>query len=673
MMASNFKASLDIFAHMRRFGLPLHRVTAGRCLFLGGSTDLETNAHGIRTGDLSALVTGLIKWPISEVYSPGPAIALMKHWPSKIDAMARLALTQDVRFISGVPSWAIMLFERVIAIAREQGHDVSTIRQIWPNLQIFVHGGVKYAPFDPRVRQFWSGAPDGDDLPYRLELYPASEGFIAMQDTRADPGLRLMSDIGNFYEFVPLERINDPDPEAFTCDRVEKGQKYVVVMSTCSGLWRYIIGDVVEFDTIPASPDGRGGEGPCRLRIVGRHKHFMNAFGENLIGEHIELAVAAASRATGLIVGEFTAAPVYPKEGQRGSVQLEARLRDAAFARLLEDGAADPRPVGERAALVVDRIEAMEGFLTRWLPAAVLAIAAPAMVAGAAAIADPTSGLILGLAGLLVPVAMAVTGIGAAQASRRQFAALDQLSGRFLDRMRGLPTLVLFRRQEAEAEALGAAAAELRRRTMKVLRIAFLSSASLEVLAAGAIACLAIRHGAVLGAAHPDPVAAIFCLLLVPAFFQPLRTFSQSYHERLAARGAAADLAPLLDAPMAEGLRLESMPPRVVVTFTDVRLTYDPTRPPALDGLSFRVMPGETLVLSGPSGAGKSSVLRLLMGFRRPDSGRIALNGQDATALRPSELRRLSAYVGQRAHLFRGTLRASIPIGAGSTHSPKCR
>lgn len=326
MMASNFKASLDIFAHMRRFGLPLHRITAGRCLFLGGSTDLETNAHGIRTGDLSALVTGLIKWPISEVYSPGPAIALMKHWPSKIDAMARLALTQDVRFISGVPSWAIMLFERVIAIAREQGHDVSTIRQIWPNLQIFVHGGVKYAPFDPRVRQFWSGAPDGDDLPYRLELYPASEGFIAMQDTRADPGLRLMSDIGNFYEFVPLERINDPDPEAFTCDRVEKGQKYVVVMSTCSGLWRYIIGDVVEFDTIPASPDGRGGEGPCRLRIVGRHKHFMNAFGENLIGEHIELAVAAASRATGLIVGEFTAAPVYPKEGQRGSVQLAVEI-----------------------------------------------------------------------------------------------------------------------------------------------------------------------------------------------------------------------------------------------------------------------------------------------------------------------------------------------------------
>jgi len=340
----------------------------------------------------------------------------------------------------------------------------------------------------------------------------------------------------------------------------------------------------------------------------------------------------------------------------------KARLRDAAFARLLEDGPADPRPVGERAALVVDRIEAMEGFLTRWLPAAVLAVVGPVLVAGAAAMVDGTSGLILGIAGLLVPVAMAATGIGAAQASRRQFDALGRLSGRFLDRMRGLPTLVLFRRQEAEAAALGVAATELRERTMKVLRVAFLGSAALEVLAAGAIACLAIRHGLVLGAAHPDPASAIFCLLLVPAFFQPLRNFSQSYHERLAARGAASELAPLLDRPAPAGLLLEEVPAKLVVTFTDVKLTYDPSRPPALDGLSFRVLPGETLVLSGTSGAGKSSVLRLLMGFRVPDSGRIALNGQDATRLRPAELRRLSAYVGQRAHLFRATLRENIRL-----------
>ncbi|WP_439547943.1 thiol reductant ABC exporter subunit CydD [Falsiroseomonas sp.] len=341
----------------------------------------------------------------------------------------------------------------------------------------------------------------------------------------------------------------------------------------------------------------------------------------------------------------------------------KTRLRNQAFARLLATGAEDQRPVGERAALVVDRIEALEGFLTRWLPAAMLAMAGPALVAAAAFSVDATSGAILLVAGLLVPVAMAVTGIGAAQASRKQFSALDRLSGRFLDRMRGLPTLVLFRQQEAEATSLRAAADELRGRTMRVLRVAFLSSASLEALAAAAIACLAVRHGAILGLTHPDPAGAIFCLLLVPAFFAPLRAFSQAYHERLAARGAAAELAPLLeDDGASPGYRLEEVPNKLVVTFQDVKLTYDPARPPALDGLGFRVMPGETLVLAGPSGAGKSSVLRLLMGFRRPDSGRIAFNGQDATLLAPAELRRLTAYVGQRAHLFRATLRENIAL-----------
>ena len=340
----------------------------------------------------------------------------------------------------------------------------------------------------------------------------------------------------------------------------------------------------------------------------------------------------------------------------------KARLRGAAFERLLAQGAEDGRGVGDRAALVVDRIEALEGFLTRWLPAAALAIAGPLLVAGAAFMVDATSGAILLVAALLVPVAMAVTGIGAAQASKRQFAALDSLSGRFLDRMRGLPTLVLFRQQEAEARALGVAAEDLRQRTMRVLRVAFLSSASMEALAAGAIACLAIRHGAILGQNHPDPAGAIFCLLLVPALFTPLRTFSQAYHERRAARGAAAELAPLLEAEVPGGLKLEEMPARLVVSFQDVRLSYDPTRPPALDGLSFRALPGETVVLAGPSGAGKSSILRLLMGFRRPDAGRISLNGQDATKLAPAELRRLSSYVGQRAHLFRGTIRENIAL-----------
>ncbi len=324
MMKSNYRSALDIFAHAHRFGASLAEILAGKVLFLGGSTALETNKHGIATGDLSGIVTPLIRWPLSEIYLPGKKIALMSHWPSKIEAMAQSCVDADVRMINGMPSWMLVLFARVIELARERGRKVQTIRDVWPNLRLIVHGGVKYAPFDSRVRQFWSGRPDGEDVPLRLELYPASEGFIALQDRRGDPGLRLLADVGNFYEFVPLEEVNSAQPRAFTAEAVEKGQRYVVCMSTCAGLWRYIIGDVVEFDSIP---DGsRAGDGPARLRIVGRHRHFINAFGENLIVEHIENAVAAAAIAAGVTVGEFTAGPVYPREEMAGAGAVRAGL-----------------------------------------------------------------------------------------------------------------------------------------------------------------------------------------------------------------------------------------------------------------------------------------------------------------------------------------------------------
>lgn len=373
-------------------------------------------------------------------------------------------------------------------------------------------------------------------------------------------------------------------------------------------------------------------------------------------GGWAELAGAAslALLATGLTVAQERA------QADAGA-SARAGLRRRAFARLLRAGPADERPVGERAALVVDRIEALDGYFSRWLPAAALAAAGPLLIAVAVATEDPLSGVILFAAGAMVPVGMALTGIGAALASRQQFDALQALSGRFLDRMRGLPQLVLFRRQEAEAQSLGAAADELRRRTMRVLRVAFLSGLVLEVIFAAVLGCLAWRHGNLLVGGHPDPQAALFCLLMVPGFFAPLRAFSAAYHERMSANGAAAALAPPLDGPDEEdGLQLAEIPPSVVVTFEHVGLTYDPARGPALTDLSFRVLPGEALVLAGPSGSGKSSVLRLLMGFRAPDGGRIALNGRDATTLRPAELRRLSAYVGQKAHLFRASIRENI-------------
>lgn len=345
---------------------------------------------------------------------------------------------------------------------------------------------------------------------------------------------------------------------------------------------------------------------------------------------------------------------------QAAGERARASIRAALFARLLELGPADPRGVGEKATLLVDRIEALDGFFSRWVPAAALAVLAPALVIIIVAMADGTSALVLAVMGLMVPMAMALTGIGAAAESRKQMDVLGRLSGRFVDRLRGLSTLVQFNRAQDEARALGVAAGEFRLRTMRVLRVAFLSSAALELLAGFTLGYLAWRHGILLAPQSADPTLALFCILVVPVFFLPLRNFSQAYHEAMSARGAAAELAPLLEIPPSEGLLLEEIPPRVALVFNEVELRYPGMDKPALARLTFALAPGETLMLVGPSGAGKSSVLRLLMGFARPSAGRIAMNGQDVTRLKPAELRRLSAYVGQRAHLFGGTLRENI-------------
>jgi hypothetical protein len=332
MLRSNFLASLDIFGSLARFGVPLSQMLAGKSLFLGGSTDLSTNEHGVRTGDLSGIVTPLIRWPLSEIYLPGPKIALMSHWPSKIQAMAERCIDEDVRMVSGMCSWGLVLFEKVLELARARGRKADVITDVWPNFCVFVHGGVKYAPFDGRMRAIYSGSPTGADIPVRCELYPASEGFVAIQDTPRDPGLRMLSDIGNFIEFVPLEEASNPNPRGFACWEVEKGQRYVVTMTTCAGLYRYLLGDVVEFDTIPDKPlwaGGGGGDGPARLRIVGRHKHFINAFGENLIVEHIENAVAHAASVAQVVIGEFTAAPVYPEGNSRPGLELAIEVANA--------------------------------------------------------------------------------------------------------------------------------------------------------------------------------------------------------------------------------------------------------------------------------------------------------------------------------------------------------
>ena len=341
------------------------------------------------------------------------------------------------------------------------------------------------------------------------------------------------------------------------------------------------------------------------------------------------------------------------------------RLRTDALARLLAAGPAllRGRHSGDLAAIVVDRVEALDGLFARWIPSALLALAAPALVVIAVLPTDAVAALVLVGAGLLVPVGMAAAGIGAAAASRRQFLAMARLQARFLDRVRGIATIVLAGRAADEAAALAAAADELRRRTMRVLRVAFLSSVALDCAAAAALVLLAIRYrDALTGSGHITPAAALFCLLLVPEFFAPLRAFSAAYQDRLHATGAAEALVTLPPAPApAPALPVRNVAAHgASIAFEDVRLTWDPSRGPALDGLSFRVSAGETLVLLGPSGAGKSTVIEILLGFVRPDSGRVTINGADLASIVPGALSRLTAWIGQRPVLFAGTIRENI-------------
>jgi ATP-binding cassette subfamily C protein CydD len=341
------------------------------------------------------------------------------------------------------------------------------------------------------------------------------------------------------------------------------------------------------------------------------------------------------------------------------------RLRSEILARLLQlgPGLLRGRHSADLAAIVVDRIEALDGLFARWLPAATLAIAGPVLVALAALLVDPLAAAVLAGAGLLVPLAMAISGIGAAAASRRQFLAMTRLQARFLDRVRGIATIVLYGRAADEARALGAAADELRRRTMRVLRVAFLSSAALDLAAVAALVGLAVRYGALLRTGSlASPAQALFVLLLVPEFFAPLRAFAAAYQDRMHATGAAEALAALPPAPPAP----PALPVRTVeahgisIGFDNVRLVWDAARGPALDGLSFRVPAGETLVLAGPSGAGKSTVIEILLGFARPDSGRVTINGADIATLVPQALSRMTAWIGQSPVLFAGTIRENI-------------
>lgn len=267
----------------------------GALLFPGGSSTLMPIGDGYLAGDLSGLVVRRLPPVIRSRYSPGPAIAAITDWETRIAAIAARAVRQDVRLLCGMPSWLLILFERVARVSQAGGRPLETLADCWPNLGILVHGGVAFEPYQRLVEQ-WMGR-----VVERIEVYAASEAFVALQTENAG-GLTLMMDHGVFYEFIPVEDLGTTRPRRHTVADAEVGRSYAIAVTTAAGLWSYLLGDTVRFTA----------RDPLRLRITGRTRHFVNAFGENVIVEEVERALVAACRRTHAEVVEFTVAPRYP-------------------------------------------------------------------------------------------------------------------------------------------------------------------------------------------------------------------------------------------------------------------------------------------------------------------------------------------------------------------------
>ncbi|MCC5858507.1 MAG: thiol reductant ABC exporter subunit CydD [Ectothiorhodospiraceae bacterium] len=351
------------------------------------------------------------------------------------------------------------------------------------------------------------------------------------------------------------------------------------------------------------------------------------------------------------------------------------RLRTGLFRHLYALGPAGlrSRDSGALSNVALDQSEAVGNYVGRYLPQRTIAILAPLGLLIAVFSQDWLAGMLLLFAAPLIPLFMALVGMGAAGANQRQFQALARLSGQFLDRLQGLDALKHFGRGAATVRELEAGSEDYRRRTMQVLRIAFLSSAVLEFFSSVAIAMLAIYIGlGLLGYFTLGPApeltlqTGLFILLLAPDFFAPLRDLATHYHDRAAAQGAAGELAPILEEPSPmtpRGERVLTDDAGLTVQARGVRLGYQPGQTVVRD-FHLELHPGEAVLLVGPSGSGKTSVLYALMGLLHPQAGAILIDGIPLEELAPDALERRLGWLGQNPHLLPGTLRGNILLGA---------
>jgi len=272
---------------------PDTKIFTGKALGIGGSHQQNPmNKNGkSHFGDVSAVLMEHLPWWAEWQRTPSLDIALMDDWEVKIDKMAKVTAKENVTSLSGVPTWMLVLLQRILDNTGKEN-----LLEVWPNLEVFMHGAVAFQPYRPIFEKLIPGS----QMRY-VDTYNASEGFFGIQDQVDSDEMLLMLDYGIFYEFIPMEQWGQPNPQVIPLEQVQTGKNYAMVITTNAGLWRYLIGDTVRFTNTS----------PYRIKISGRTKHFINAFGEEVIIENAEKAISAACQATGAIIDNFTAGPRY--------------------------------------------------------------------------------------------------------------------------------------------------------------------------------------------------------------------------------------------------------------------------------------------------------------------------------------------------------------------------
>ncbi len=286
----HYKAGKDMLSlYVNNF--PNYNLFSGKTISIGGTHKAFEGNPSVSYGDVSAVIMENLPLWAQVIRSPSLKVALMDEWEEKLNRMVEETMQQNITSFTGVPTWTLVLLQRVM-----DKKGVDNILDVWPELELFVHGAVAFDPY----RETFKKLIPTSKMSY-METYTASEGFFGIQDIPDVHEMLLMLDYGIFYEFVPMDQWGSENPKALTLEEVELNKNYAVIISTNAGLWRYVLGDTVRFTNLS----------PFRIKISGRTKHFINAFGEELIMENANEAIAYACKMTNSEVEEFTAAPIY--------------------------------------------------------------------------------------------------------------------------------------------------------------------------------------------------------------------------------------------------------------------------------------------------------------------------------------------------------------------------